>query len=148
MDVIDEIITLMRTRPCSAYDRMDDAVLRVVIRHDWESGQWVMLRATDGALWGWLSWYLVDDASREALETQGFLRCIEQQIILRPGHHLYLANCTTSPDAHPSTYRALYGAAVARNPQAKTINAHLVSRRGIRWFTREGPDHVNRRRFQ
>ena len=132
------IVHHMQDRP-GIYDGVDPRVLACVVEQEWKMGNWVMLTGKDPSeFWGWLSYYPVDKVTLAVIKEFGFEECIRRRFPLRSGRHIYLANCVIPKDAPALTYRRLYSLAVLRNPQAETINAHLISRRGTRWFTREG----------
>ena len=138
MDKVNEIVQLMLEKPGSCYAGFDASALSVLIRHNWDSGQWVILTDEEDNLQGWLGWMTLDGDSLAVIREQGFVSCIRSSTLLFPGDHVYLTHCITAPGVPQNTYRRLYGMAVERNPQAKTINAHLINRRGnARWFSRE-----------
>ncbi|WP_448215308.1 hypothetical protein [Endozoicomonas sp. 2B-B] len=136
------IVHHMKDRPGSTYVGVDTDVLTAIVEQEWQLGNWVMLTGKNpDDFWGWLSYYPMDKVSLAVVRKFGLEECIKRRFPIRPGKHVYLCNCVIAQDASPMTYRRLYSLAVMRNSQAKTINAHLISRRGIRWFTREGLNH-------
>ncbi|MCW7555523.1 hypothetical protein NX722_23450 [Endozoicomonas gorgoniicola] len=144
MDRVSELVELMINKPSSSYAGFDHLTLDALIRHNWNTGQWVILTGSDNELYGWLGWMALDDKSLEVIKEDGLIQCIRSEFILWPGNHIYYTHCITSPDAPRNTYRRLRILAEARNPEAQSFNAHLINRRGrVRWYSREGKHHGN-----
>lgn len=119
-------------RPGYLPRRMSDAVNRARIAGEWQLGQWVLMAGPDEALWGWMSWYrvsaevlaLIKAADAEALLARGDPRELTR------GEYCYIATAVVAPWAPRGTYRRLYQAVRAANPDARRICGHFIKRDG------------------
>lgn len=110
------------------------------IQWELESGQWVMLTAkSSNQLYGWMSYYLVDNETLELLRTGEIEEYVARGIPvdLLHGQHIYIATTITTPIAPAGTYRRLFELIQTKESSAKTISAHLNKRSGaVRWLHR------------
>jgi hypothetical protein len=133
--------TLAKLYVREGYPFLEDgvAVHAAHIRWELDSGQWVMLTSPDKKLWGWMSWYRMDEATLKVFETGEIEDRIREQLPmeLQQGEHLYIATTVVAPWAPDGTYRRLFDLVQIANSGAKTISAHLRKRNGtVRWMHR------------
>lgn len=119
---------------CQPHD-LDSATVELVrarIMGELVSGQWAMVTADGGKLWGWISWYCVDDEVFEILRAgrQDELLIEGRVIDMRNGDNLWLATAVVAPWAPDSTYRNLSALAKERNKHCKRVGATLIKRDG------------------
>lgn len=126
-----------------AFAGEDPAMHRPHIAFELNLGQWVMMAGpNDGQLWGWASWYRVDDETLVGLCTRSMEDWIREQIYpdVVLGEHCYIATVIVSPKAPLATYRALINLAGRFNQGATSLCGHLVKRDGRRRFAQRFND--------
>lgn len=114
----------------------DKPLIHARIAGELQSGQWALVTARngedEGALWGWISWYRVNDEVFEILkaEEQDSLVIAGEVVDIRGGDNLWLATAIVAPWAPSSTYRNLSALAKEANADCKRVGATLVKRDG------------------
>lgn len=127
-----ELVTELFCRPGSPYHEDGPGLHRPRIACEWDTGQWVMLTAKEGPLWGWMSWYRVSDAALALLRAGEEDRIVRERIMLDVLHgpHCYISTAVVAPWAPEGTYRRLYELVCEANRDAQSICWRLVDRHG------------------
>jgi hypothetical protein len=122
----------LRLDGAPAQEGVDEAH-RARLRFEWTLGQWVMAPPDPHQFWGWMSWYRVSPEIFEALKREDLRAVIaagSPDLTLTQGPCLYIATAVVAPRAPRETYRRLYAAVRAANPDARVAGAWMRKRNG------------------
>ena len=111
--------------PLVAHD--DEAFHRAHIAWEYRSGQWVLLADERDRMLGWMSWYRVDDAIRDALRALDMAALATlgaPDSVLTAGRHVYFASLVVVPGAPDDVFIKLCQMATDLNLDAESVSWH------------------------
>ena len=105
-----------------------DVAHRARIAWEWATRQWVMAPPEPNLFLGWMSWYRASPEVFAALKREDARAVIDAgpaARVLTQGPCLYIATAVVPPWAPCETYRRLFKAACAANPDARVVGGWM-----------------------